>query len=131
MTPSPSSRCFNEVVHIPLTVNTPVSRQPDSLSLDQYFVLEQVWRGQSSKRGIYRVGPEEAPQHAGEQLRHPVLLLPGAVVLDGQDQRVGGGGEGVGLDGVSQDVLEEELGGERPAVVNDRLAVSSVPTVQL
>ena len=62
---------------------------------------------------------------------HPVLLLLRAVVLDREDEGVGGGGEGVGLDGVGEDVLEEEFGGEGPAVVDDRFSVASVPAVQL
>ena len=131
MTLVPSFRCLHEVLQVPLDVNTPVSRQPDPLGLDQDLVLEEVGGGEDPQGGVHRVGPEEVAQHAGEQLGHPVLLLLRAVVLDRQDEGVGGGGEGVGLDGVGEDVLEEEFGGESPAVVDDRFSVASVPAVQL
>ena len=128
---SPSFRYFHDVVPISVTVNTSIGRELDPLGLDQDLVLEEVWRGQGGQGGVHRVGPQEVPQYTPEQLRHPVLLLPGAVVLYRQDQGVGGGGESVGLDGVRENVFEEQLGGESPAVVNDGLTISSVPTVQL
>ena len=37
--------------------------------------------------------------------------------------------EGVGLDGVLQHLLEVQLGGEGPAVVDDGLAAGAVPAV--
>ena len=62
-------------------------------------------------------------------LGHLVLLPLGAVVLDGEDQGELGGEEGVRLDGVDQDLLEVQLGGQGPAVVDDGLGVGAVPAV--
>ena len=62
-------------------------------------------------------------------MRHLVLLLHGTVVLDAEDQRVLRVLERVRLDGVTDDVTEADLGGERVAVVDDGFAVLAVPAV--
>ena len=44
---------------------------------------------------VHGVGEEQVPQDVLEVFGHPVLLLLAAVVLYGQDQRVGAAGEGI------------------------------------
>lgn len=97
---------------------------------------------------------QHGAQGTAQVPRHDALLLQAAVVLQGQDDGVGGrlgsksrlGGwpplaspssppgrghlEGVVPDG-PQRVAEENLGGERVAVIDDGLLVGPVPAVQL
>ena len=51
------------------------------------------------------------------------------MILDREDEGVLGGVECIGKDGVLDDLLKENLGGQRPAVVDDGLAVLAIPTV--
>ena len=61
---------------------------------------------------------------------HGVLLFLAAVVLYGENEGVGGGGEGALLDDPHH-LQEGDLGGERVTVEYDRQTVLTVPTVQL
>ena len=60
---------------------------------------------------------------------HFVLLGLGAVVFDGEDERVVRSVERVRADGVLQHLFEIYLGGEGPAVVDDGLVAVAVPAV--
>ena len=51
------------------------------------------------------------------------------MILDREYEGVLGGVECIGEDGVLDDLLKENLGGQRPAVVDDGLAVLAIPTV--
>ena len=51
------------------------------------------------------------------------------MILDREYEGVLGGVECIGKDGVLDDLLKENLGGQRPAVVDDGLAVLAIPTV--
>ena len=71
---------------------------------------------------------EDVPQDVDQVVRHLVLLLHAAVVLNGEDDGIVGALEGVFLTGLDN-VFEHYLGCQSVAVVNDRLPVSSVPAV--
>ena len=64
-----------------------------------------------------------------EDRRHLLLLGDRAVVLDGEDDREGGGDEG-GLPDGDHHLPEADLGGERVPVVDDRQTIVSVPAVK-
>ena len=51
------------------------------------------------------------------------------MILDREYEGVLGGVECIGKDGVLDDLLKENLGGQCPAVVDDGLAVLAIPTV--
>ena len=51
------------------------------------------------------------------------------MVLNGENDRVVRCVECVGLDGIGNDILEEDLGGQGPAVVDDGLGTGAVPAV--
>ena len=99
------------------------------LGLDKDAVLERVGGGQHVLVVVHGVGVEHVAQDGDEELGHAVLLAFGAVVLDGEDEGELGGVEGVGLHGVDQDLLEVELGGEGPAVVDDWFVSLAIPTI--
>ena len=52
------------------------------------------------------------------------------MVLDGENHRVAGGHEGALLDG-NQHLPEADLGCEGVAVVDDGVAIVTIPTIQL
>ena len=64
-----------------------------------------------------------------EEFDHDLLLGDAEVVLHRQDHGVGGGVEGVGLDGIVQHIGKGDLGGEGVAVVNDGLPVVPIPHI--
>lgn len=61
--------------------------------------------------------------------RHLVLLALRAVVLDGENQGELGREESVRLYSIDQDLFEVQLGGQRPAVVDDGLGARAIPTI--
>ena len=78
---------------------------------------------------VHRFHIKFVPQDALHVLRHLVLLRDAAVVFDREYQGVLGGVECIGEDGVLDYLLKENLGSQRPAVVDDWLAVLAIPTV--
>jgi len=100
------------------------------LGLDQDFVLEGLRGGEELHLRRNRGDGQGISEDLLHDLDHGLLLRNGAVVLDGEDQRVWGGLEGVLLDGVNH-VRKEQLGGEGVAVVDDGLAIVAIPAVQL
>ncbi len=101
---------------------------------DQDSILELGWGWEA---GIIRkVDVEEKPCHelipenGLEGQGHSGLLLERTMVLDREDDGVGGGEEGAFVDGV-HDLTEGDLGCEGVTVVNHRITVISIPTIQL
>ena len=106
------------------------------LVLDQDLPLEPVGRGQRGSRAGREVLQRLLQQHLSEDLvavlGHLVLLVPAAVVLEGEDDRVVGRDKGAVPDGVD-DVLEGNVGAHGLPVGDDGLVVRvvPVPAVQL
>ena len=101
----------------------------DLLELDEDLAAEVLRGGQRVPLGVDGLRVEGGAEDVAEIVGHLVLLLHAAVVLDGEDQRVRRGVEGVGLDGVDQDLLEAQFRGQGPAVEDHRFAVGSVPAI--
>ena len=95
-------------------------------SLDEDFPFQSLRRRKSGEVVLLLV--EEVSQDGGEQLRHPVLLVETAVVLDGENERIVRAVEGVVLAG-QENVTEDYLGGESITVIDDWLSVTTIPAV--
>ena len=101
--------------------------------LDQDLSPQELRRRQSPERLVNLVCIQQVTQDVLQMLGDLVLLLDAAVVFEGEEERIVGGVEGVGKDGVGDDFSDENLSGHCPAffeaVVNHRFAVFAVPTI--
>eukprot|EP00160_Parvularia_atlantis_P009148 Unigene1851_Nuclearia_a/m.5786 Unigene1851_Nuclearia_a/g.5786 ORF Unigene1851_Nuclearia_a/g.5786 Unigene1851_Nuclearia_a/m.5786 type:complete len:357 (-) Unigene1851_Nuclearia_a:1029-2099(-) len=100
------------------------------LALDEDLVLELVGRGQALGHGRDRDVVQLAAEDVAHDLGHLALLLQVAVHLERKDDRVRRRLEGVVVDGLDR-VAELDLARERVAVEDDRVAVRTVPAVEL
>ena len=99
-----------------------------TLGLDQNLLHQFFRRWKPVLLLVDGLAVEGVPQYFLQDVRHPVLLVHTAVVLNGEDDRVVGLLEGVFLAGLHH-IFEHYLGGESVAVVDDWLSVTSVPAV--
>lgn len=105
-------------------------RSPQLLALQQDLAFQLLGGGQAAGDPVQWPVQQHGAQQGAQVPRHHALLLQAAVVLQGQDDGVGGHLEGVVPDGPER-IAEEDFGRERVTVVDDRLQAGPVPAVEL